>query len=236
MGLAAITGGAIALPAAAHKAGDQRADVVSAQLAADFHRMPFPQADTPTVARLTDLYGPDSSVDSPLQRARFDLGSVETDPKSIRVQSEAEMAEAKCLTEAIYYESRSESRSGQVAVAQVIQNRVASKHYPNSICEVVYQGSERRTGCQFSFTCDGSMDKRLSQKSWERSADVARYVLTQDPDKLIGRSTHYHTDYVDPRWNRTLVRTKKVGSHIFYRFPFTERPVATASMNVAPPA
>ena len=202
----------------------------------DFRRTAEPTSDSAAVRRLAELYGPDAVVDAPLQRVRFDLGSIDRDTRSLRLQSSAEMNEAVCLADAIYYEARSESRSGQVAVAQVIQNRVASKHFPDTICDVVYQGSERRTGCQFSFTCDGSMDRPLNVESWDESMDVARFVLTQTPRSLGGRSTHYHTTAVNPVWSATLEQTRQVGSHIFYRFPWRERPAATASLRAAPPS
>lgn len=236
VGLVAVAAGAMALPAAADKASNQRVEVVMTQTATDFRNMPEPKTDSASIRRLVDLYGPDSLGETPLQRVNYDLGSIDQDTSVLRKQSIAMMREANCLAEAIYYEARSESRSGQVAVAQVIQNRVFSKHFPNSVCAVVYQGSERTTGCQFSFTCDGSMDRTPKGKSWDRSENVARYVLTESPRGLVGRSTHYHTTAIDPHWSGSLKKTAQVGSHIFYRFPFRERPAASVSLRVAPPS
>lgn len=235
-GLAAVAAGALVLPAAAKKAGDQRVEVVMTQTAADFRRMPDPMTESASVRRLAELYGPDSIVETELERVSYDLGSIDQDFSILRKQSEATMREANCLAEAIYYEARSEPKAGQIAVAHVIQNRILSKHYPDSICGVVYEGSERRTGCQFSFTCDGSLDKAPRGRAWERSQDVARYVLTQQPPSRVGRSTHYHTTQVDPHWNDSLQRTAQVGSHIFYRFPFRERRSPSVSLRVAPPS
>jgi len=235
-GLVAVAAGALALPAAADKASSQRTEVVMVQTASDFRNMPEPSTDSAAIRRLVDLYGPDSLGETPLQRVHYDLGSIDEDSSVLIKLSEASIREANCLTEAIYYEARSESRAGQVAVAQVIQNRVFSKHYPDSICGVVYQGSERRTGCQFSFTCDGSMDRAPKGKSWDRSEDVARYVLTETPRSLVGSSTHYHTTAINPHWSGSLKKTAQVGSHIFYRFPFRERRAATVSLRVAPPS
>ena len=235
-GLVAVAAGSIAIPAAADKASNQRADIVLAQTAADFRNMPDPAPEHPSVERLVALYGPDSRSETALQRVAYDLNEIDQPTLSLRKQSEAMMREANCLAEAIYYEARSESRSGQIAVAQVIQNRILSKHYPDTICDVVYQGSERTTGCQFSFTCDGSLEKAPRGKAWERSKKVASYVMTQTPRSLIGRSTHYHTDYVDPVWNKNLTRTVQVGNHIFYRFPFKEKRTSTASLSIAPPS
>ena len=128
--------------------------------------------------------------------------------------------EQACMAEAIYYEARSERLEGQIAVAEVVQNRVASRHYPNSVCEVVYEGAHRRTGCQFSFTCDGSMNRTPRGESWERAKLVAGYALMGlHDDKVTGRATHYHTNYVSPYWRVNLVKTKTIGTHIFYRFP-----------------
>lgn len=206
------------------------------QTASDFRNMPEPTTDSASIRRLADLYGPDALGETPLQRVNYDLGSIDLDTSVLRKQSIATMREANCLAEAVYYEARSESRSGQVAVAQVIQNRVFSKHFPDSICGVVYQGSERTTGCQFSFTCDGSMERAPKGQAWDRSEEAARYVLTESPRGLVGRSTHYHTTAIDPHWSGSLKKTAQVGSHIFYRFPFRERPAANASLRVAPPS
>lgn len=235
-GLVAVAAGMMAIPAAADKASNQRVEVVMTQTATDFRNMPDPVTDSVSIRRLVDLYGPDSLGETPLQRVDYDLGAIDQDTSILRKQSVAMMREANCLAEAVYYEARSESRSGQVAVAQVIQNRVYSKHYPDSICGVVYQGSERTTGCQFSFTCDGSMDRTPKGKSWDRSKNVARFVLSESPRSLVGRSTHYHTTQVDPHWSGSLQKTAQVGSHIFYRFPFRERPAASVSLRVAPPS
>lgn len=235
-GLVAVAAGALAIPAAADKASNQRVEVVMTQTATDFRNMPEPGTDSASVRRLVALYGPDSLGETPLQRVDYDLGAIDQDTSVLRKQSKANMREAHCLAEAIYYEARSESRPGQVAVSQVIQNRVYSKHFPDSICGVVYQGSERRTGCQFSFTCDGSMDRAPTGRSWDRSENVARYVLTESPRSLVGRSTHYHTTEIDPHWSGSLKRTTQVGSHVFYRFPFRERPAASVSLRVAPPS
>ena len=137
--------------------------------------------------------------------------------------------EADCMAEAIYYEARSESLAGQLAVTEVVMNRVASDFYPNSVCGVVYQGSTRRTGCQFSFTCDGSMDYQPRGDAWDRAQHISAHVLTGGArSTLTGDATHYHTDYVSPYWHHGLVKTKTIGTHIFYRFPETGREWAAA--------
>jgi spore germination cell wall hydrolase CwlJ-like protein len=128
-------------------------------------------------------------------------------------------AEIHCLAEAIYYEARGESFAGQTAVAEVVLNRVNHRVYPQTICRVVYEGSERVTGCQFSFTCDGSMDRAPRGRSWRRAQLVAEHVALGFAPPRTRRATHYHTTAVDPYWNDNLVQTGQIGTHVFYRFP-----------------
>jgi hypothetical protein len=124
-----------------------------------------------------------------------------------------------CLSQAIYYEARGENQRGQVAVAEVVMNRVRSSAYPNSICGVVYQGSHRSTGCQFTFTCDGSLNHRPRGRAWDRAQRVATAVMLGYTRPITQGATHYHTRAVNPIWNSGLVETTEVGSHVFYRFP-----------------
>lgn len=122
-----------------------------------------------------------------------------------------------CLAQAVYYEAGFESGEGQQAVAQVVLNRLRHPGYPKSVCGVVYQGSQRATGCQFSFTCDGSLARAPSAAAWARSRDVARMALAGYVHKPVGASTHYHANYVFPYWAVTLVKLRQIGAHIFYR-------------------
>jgi spore germination cell wall hydrolase CwlJ-like protein len=135
----------------------------------------------------------------------------------------------KCLSEAVYYESAREPQLGQEAVAQVVLNRVRHPAYPKSVCGVVYQGSARETGCQFSFTCDGSLRYAPEPSLWRRAQDVARKALAGHVNKTVGSATHYHAEYVAPYWAPTLVKMKQVGLHIFYRWtgPWGEPPAFT---------
>jgi spore germination cell wall hydrolase CwlJ-like protein len=128
----------------------------------------------------------------------------------------------QCLSEAIYYEARSESLIGQKAVAEVILNRRRSKHFPDTICEVVFQGSDRKTGCQFSFTCDGSISGEIEEKNWKRSQNVAKLIMMGGVRPFTENSTHYHTVDISPPWINDLRPTRKIGSHMFYRFKFRE--------------
>lgn len=122
-----------------------------------------------------------------------------------------------CLTQAIYFEAGFESGAGQQAVAQVVLNRLRHPAYPKSVCGVVYQGSQRTTGCQFSFTCDGSLRRPVSADSWQRSKGVARDALQGSVYRPVGTATHYHADYVFPYWAVTLIKLRQLGAHIFYR-------------------
>jgi len=124
-----------------------------------------------------------------------------------------------CLTQAIYYEAALEPTLGQEAVAQVVLNRMRHPAFPKSICGVVYQGSSLATGCQFSFTCDGSRARAPMRPFWDRAASVAWQAVRGFVMKDIGTATSYHADYVFPRWGPTLVKIGQIGAHIFYRFP-----------------
>jgi spore germination cell wall hydrolase CwlJ-like protein len=130
----------------------------------------------------------------------------------------ARMRSVECLTAAIYYEAASESEDGQRAVAQVVLNRVRHPTYPNSVCGVVYQGSERSTGCQFSFTCDGSLARVPSIAGWARARRIAAAALAGSVYAPVGLSTHYHTYQVLPYWAASLAKTAVIGAHIFYRW------------------
>ncbi len=128
-------------------------------------------------------------------------------------------SEAHCLAQAIYHEARSETYAGQLAVAEVVMNRVSSRRYPNSVCGVVFQGHKRRTGCQFTFTCDGSLKHGEHGVPWAQSQKLAWKVMFGLHENVSDSATHYHAVYVNPVWAKRLVRTVKIGRHIFYRTP-----------------
>ena len=126
--------------------------------------------------------------------------------------------EQRCLAEAVYFEARSEPAEGQAAVAQVVLNRVKSGLYPSTVCGVVYQNRHRHLACQFTFACEGKALRVSDSDSWERARRVAREVLegkTYVAD--VGGATHYHADYVRPRWSRRLKKMDVIGRHIFYK-------------------
>ena len=124
----------------------------------------------------------------------------------------------ECLTSAIYYEAGQESMAGQQAVAQVVLNRVRHPAFPASVCGVVYQGSTRTTGCQFTFTCDGSLARAPEPSAWNRARKVAEAALSGHVQASVGNATHYHANYVVPYWASTLNKTDVIGAHIFYRW------------------
>lgn len=124
-----------------------------------------------------------------------------------------------CLAEALYFEARGESQTGQIAVAEVILNRVDSKRYPNSICGVVKQGQQRRNGCQFSYNCDGKKNIIGNKKVFERLGKLAWVMMKGKRRTLTEGALYYHNTSVNPRWAKKFVRTAHIGDHIFYRRP-----------------
>ena len=143
----------------------------------------------------------------PIARAmRFDLSGVDRGRA------------VDCLTAAVYDEAASEPDQGQRAVAQVVLNRVAHPAYPNTVCGVVYQGSERTTGCQFSFTCDGALGRRPNPFFWERARRTAVAALSGYVEPAVGLATHYHTIQIHPYWAPSLNHITTIGAHRFYSF------------------
>jgi len=129
--------------------------------------------------------------------------------------------EVECLTAAIYFEARGEPVRGQNMVAQVVLNRVASRYYPDSVCDVVYQNADRKNACQFSFACYDLPDDFSERSARAMARKIAVFAFNcDDACKAsrgdIAQSTHYHADYVAPFWSKKLRKTGKVGSHIFY--------------------
>jgi len=128
--------------------------------------------------------------------------------------------EEHCLATAIYFEARGESEKGQLAVAEVIVARTKTPGRPSTICGVVYEGAHRRTGCQFSFTCDRASDVAPMNEAWSRARRIAGDVLSGAIDTLnsvVRGATFYHANYVRPRWASQMVRVAQIGTHIFYR-------------------
>lgn len=140
-----------------------------------------------------------------------------SEKQKVVAQRRVKLAEENCLARAVYFEARSESELGQLAVAKVILNRVKDPDYPKSICGVVYQGSGSRNSCQFSFACDGLPDDVRSASAWANAKRVAQKALAGDSKvAAIGSATNYHADYVKPKWAKNMKRLIKIGRHIFY--------------------
>jgi len=122
-----------------------------------------------------------------------------------------------CLTQAVYYEAGYEPVEGRRAVAQVVLNRLRHPAFPKSVCGVVYQGNGRV--CQFTFVCDGALYRQPAQDAWGQAQEIARAALAGYVDTTVGEATHYHADYVAPRWAPLLAKVAQIGQHIFYRWP-----------------
>ncbi len=125
--------------------------------------------------------------------------------------------EEMCIAQAVYFEARSEPLVGQVAIAEVILNRIVDSRYPDTACDVVFQNQHLRNKCQFSFACDGMPDRPKNASAWEKSLKVVALVMKGERSGVAKRATHYHASYVSPRWSAHLNKLGQVGSHIFYR-------------------
>ena len=123
-----------------------------------------------------------------------------------------------CLASTVYYEAGNQDVDGERAVAQVVLNRVRHPAFPASICAVVYEGSTKPTGCQFTFTCDGSLNRQPDSEGWRRAIQVADAALDGYVYGPVGWATHYHADYVVPFWAPTMAKNAVVGAHLFYRW------------------
>jgi spore germination cell wall hydrolase CwlJ-like protein len=142
--------------------------------------------------------------------------------QKIKTFLDTRIIQENCLATAVYFEARSESQLGQLAVATVILNRVKASNNSSSICGVVYKGASHLNSCQFSFACDGKSDIPDDVRAWETALEVTALALADDKRAKNGRmqvvatATHYHADYVDPYWSKSLNRLTKIGRHIFY--------------------
>ena len=133
--------------------------------------------------------------------------------------SKAARAQAlECLASAEYYEAGNQDEDGERAVAQVVLNRVRHPAFPTSVCGVVYEGSSRPTGCQFTFTCDGSLSRQPDAEGWNRAYRIAQEALSGSVYAPVGYATHYHANYVVPYWAANMAKNAIVGAHIFYRW------------------
>jgi hypothetical protein len=136
----------------------------------------------------------------------------------LKLSGAARAKAEKCLANAVYFEARDEPVRAQVAVAQVVLNRVFSPYYPNNVCGVVYQNAGRHLACQFTFACDGKSKAITEPDAWDRARRIATETLDGKlwmPD--VAKSTHYHDDWAHPNWVREMRRMDKLGGLIFYR-------------------
>lgn len=140
-------------------------------------------------------------------------------PAALMHLTASALSKAKhCLANAIYFEARNEPVRGQIAVAQVVVNRVFSGFYPNDLCDVVYQNASRHLDCQFTFACDGKRNVINERGAWARAQQIAGQVLAGDLyDQAVGSSTHYHALYVRPDWVQEMKKLARHGTHNFYR-------------------
>lgn len=176
------------------------------------------------IAGATIVYNPHTDKPAPVAEAVQEPAPV---PSSVEALIAADpalvelVAEHKCLSEALYFEARGEGAKGQVAVAEVIFQRLRSKKYPSSICGVVYQGQKSKDGCQFSFACGKKKAVVRNEKEWNSAQMLAARILTTGVrmDDLTSRATHFHAISVSPEWADHLVKTIQIGNHVFYRDP-----------------
>ena len=143
-------------------------------------------------------------------------------PQEVVIEREktVDKKELDCMAANIYFEASTQERVGKIGVAQVTMNRVRSPEFPNSVCEVVYQGPKNKKNkrlCQFSWYCDGKPDIIRNKRVWRECVYVAKYVILGGVPDITYNSTHYHADYVQPWWAKKMEKTVKLGDHIFYR-------------------
>ncbi len=208
------------------KAGEARAKRIAQNISAQKKITPIAVVasidDNISSLALDAISSVDKNLPSPLvaskrlayARAKAPV-TVFKSPISMRVSSK----QKKCLSTAIYFEARGEIYRGQVAVAQVVMNRVKSKLYPNTICGVVFQNQQKRNACQFSFACDGIPERISEKKAWKQAQEITNKVMNGSLYlNEVANATHYHANYVRPKWAKRMKRLTVIGVHKFYRF------------------
>lgn len=146
-----------------------------------------------------------------------DLTKVETTLANVDLFAKVFSKQELCLTQAVYFEARGEPLIGQVAIAEVVLNRVFDAKYPNDACEVVFQNQHKKNRCQFSFACDGKPDRPKDLASWERALKIVALVMAGERSGVARKATHYHASYVSPYWRSHLRKVGEIGRHIFYK-------------------
>ncbi len=207
------------------------ADTATIQLAsidpaamANAEVIPASLPTSPTVASLSDspMSAPPPVVPIPASMVPMPIPAPGVPPPSpaqrLKLDDKAYAKAARCLANAIYWESRSEPIKGQEAVAQVVLNRVFSPFYPNDVCGVIYQNARRHLACQFTFACDGKRKVINERGAWARAKRIARQTLDGKVYvTAVAKSTHYHATYVHPYWTREMRKMVRYGIHNFYR-------------------
>ncbi|PTX56373.1 spore germination cell wall hydrolase CwlJ-like protein [Litoreibacter ponti] len=156
-------------------------------------------------------------ISTPMSRSGGTPGRLVTSAAGINALPKATGGpQWQCLTEALYFEARGETVKGQIAVAEVILNRVSSPRFPDTVCGVINQGTGRKYACQFTYTCDGNPETIHEPRAYERVGKIARMMLDGAPRTLSGGATFYHTTAVSPSWARKFRRTARHGVHLFY--------------------
>jgi hypothetical protein len=196
------------MPGEAPQLDEQRAsvapDVRTAALTAEPDIRDDGAGGGETIARKGQVTGESQHPMSPAERLQLD--------------DKGRAKSIKCLTEAIYFEARGEPVRGQIAVAQVVMNRVFSGYYPNTVCGVVYQNASHHLACQFTFACDGIPEVVREPDAYERARKIATETLDGQlwlPE--VGKATHYHAYWVHPSWVHEMTKMYKLGVHTFYR-------------------
>jgi spore germination cell wall hydrolase CwlJ-like protein len=201
---------------------------------------PYTDHNAPAMQKvaITKVVARTAPLTAPVQTAKADAGALQlhatpasyqpgTDgfdgtaisPSQAELLAQVFLQQGNCLADAMYYEARGEGRAGQLAIAEVVYNRMRSGYYPNTICGVVFEGSNLHTGCQFSFTCSGDMARRKSPVVWRRAQRLALQVVTGivQLQNTTGGALSFHAVDVAPGWADTMTRTVQIGHHIFYR-------------------
>lgn len=215
---AAYMAGGLGQDAAAHTRADQIAQATAGVFSASALR---PAQDPLTQGAVTGAAAP--------------LGAPNPDVAQVADAKPSRARELDCMTQAVYFEARGESARGQAAVATVIMNRVKNPNFPKTVCGVVYQGASHHNGCQFSFACDGMVERVAETTAWSRARQVAARALSGAVLRDVGSATHFHTTDVSPQWGSRMLRVAQVGLHVFYRFnPHAPRDVVRDNDDDAP--
>lgn len=179
----------------------------------------YPQSRVPVLPEQRNLVLPPDTALKINAARPFDGGVVEkARPFTPHLDMLSRDRATDCLAAAAWYEAGDDAE-GEKSVVQTVLNRVRHPAFPATVCGVVFQGQERTTGCQFTFTCDGAMQRTPSEAAWKRAVAISRAMLEGEVFAAIGHATHYHTDWVVPYWSPSLAKVAKVRTHIFYRWP-----------------